>query len=54
MDLKAQIAAMVRAAHTSFYYAFVFLPRDQREAIFSAYAFCRPASCAAASSWDRT
>ena len=32
---------LARASHSNFYYAFLFLPREQREAITTAYAFCR-------------
>jgi phytoene synthase len=32
-----------RAAGTSFYYSFLLLPREQREAIYAVYAFCRAA-----------
>jgi len=32
---------LARASKSNFYYAFLFLPRDQREAITTAYAFCR-------------
>ena len=32
---------MTRAASTNFYYAFQMLPRDKRNAIYAAYAFCR-------------
>ncbi len=35
------IAAQVRAASTSFYWAMRLLPRARREAIFAVYAFCR-------------
>lgn len=34
-------ARMTRAASTNFYYAFQVLPRDKRNAIYAAYAFCR-------------
>lgn len=37
----AAIAAKVRAASTSFYWAMRLLPRERREAIFAVYAFCR-------------
>lgn len=30
-----------RAGHSSFFYSFSFLPREQREAIHTVYAFCR-------------
>jgi phytoene synthase len=35
------VARLTRASGTSFYYAFVTLPRPRREAIFAVYAFCR-------------
>ncbi|MDE2799507.1 MAG: presqualene diphosphate synthase HpnD [Gemmatimonadota bacterium] len=41
MNLKRHVAKIVRGAQTNFFYAFVFLPRKKREAIFSAYAFSR-------------
>ena len=41
MNLKKHVAKIVRGAQTNFFYAFVFLPRKKREAIFSAYAFSR-------------
>ena len=41
MNLKKHIAKIVRGARTNFFYAFVFLPRKKREAIFSVYAFSR-------------
>jgi len=41
MSLQSYCAALVRRAKTNFYYAFVFLPRPRREAIFAAYAFSR-------------
>jgi len=41
MDLRDSCAALVRRAKSNFYYAFVFLPRPRREAIFAAYAFSR-------------
>ena len=34
-------AAITRGSHSSFFYSFSFLPRDQREAIQTVYAFCR-------------
>jgi len=36
-----QIAARKLATGSSFYYAFLFLPAPQREAITAFYAFCR-------------
>ena len=41
MTFKSYCAALVRKARTNFYYAFLFLPRPKREAIFAAYAFSR-------------
>lgn len=32
---------IARDSKTNFYYSFVFLPKDRREAIFDVYAFCR-------------
>jgi phytoene synthase len=32
---------LARASRSNFYYAFLFLPREQRDAITTAYAFCR-------------
>lgn len=34
-------AAITRSSHSSFFYSFSFLPREQREAIHALYAFCR-------------
>jgi len=33
--------ALTRASRSNFYYAFLFLPRAQREALYTVYAFCR-------------
>lgn len=41
MNLKTYGAKLVRGARTNFYYAFVFLPRPKRDAIYAAYAFSR-------------
>jgi len=35
------VARLARKSRSNFFYAFVFLPRAQREAIFAVYAFCR-------------
>ncbi len=43
MNPKKHIAKLVKGARTNFYYAFLFLPRKKREAIFSVYAFSRHA-----------
>jgi phytoene synthase len=34
-------AHMTRSSGTSFYYSFLLLPRDKRQAIYAIYAFCR-------------
>ena len=41
MNIKSYTAALVRKARSNFYYAFVFLPRTKRDAIFATYAFSR-------------
>ena len=41
MNIKADTAAIVRKAQSNFYYAFLFLPKPKREAIFATYAFSR-------------
>ena len=33
--------ALTKASRSNFYYAFLFLPRAQREALYAVYAFCR-------------
>jgi phytoene synthase len=33
--------SLTRASRSNFYYAFLFLPRAQRQALYSVYAFCR-------------
>ncbi len=33
--------AVTKASRSNFYYAFLFLPRPQREALYAVYAFCR-------------
>jgi len=34
-------SSLTRRSRSNFYYAFLFLPRAQREAIYTVYAFCR-------------
>ncbi|MBI4588349.1 MAG: presqualene diphosphate synthase HpnD [Candidatus Rokubacteria bacterium] len=34
-------STLTRKSRSNFYYAFLFLPRPQREAIYAVYAFCR-------------
>lgn len=41
MDLVAYSRKIAKASKSNFYYSFLFLPRRQREAIYSVYAFCR-------------
>ena len=41
MNIKSYTATLVRNARSNFYYAFVFLPRSKRDAIFATYAFSR-------------
>ena len=41
MNITTETAALVKKARSNFYYAFLFLPKAKREAIFAAYAFSR-------------
>lgn len=41
MDASKLASALTKRSRSNFYYAFRFLPRDQREAIYTIYAFCR-------------
>tara|TARA_Y100000588_G_C14104674_1_gene860380 strand:+ start:361 stop:1206 length:846 start_codon:yes stop_codon:yes gene_type:complete len=41
LNIKTNTAALVRKAKSNFYYAFLFLPKQKREAIYAAYAFSR-------------
>lgn len=41
MNVKKHTAKLVKASQTNFYYAFLFLPKKKRDAIFAAYAFSR-------------
>lgn len=41
MPISRQVSRLVRRARSNFFWAFVFLDRDRRDAIFSAYAFAR-------------
>jgi phytoene synthase len=47
------VSRLTRESQSSFFYAFLFLPRAQREAIFAIYAFCRIVDDAVDSSGDR-
>jgi phytoene synthase len=40
-DAARVAARMTRASGTSFYYSFLLLPREKRQAIYAIYAFCR-------------
>lgn len=37
---RASVAQITRGSQTNFFYAFLTMPRPQREAIFAVYAFC--------------
>jgi phytoene synthase len=37
----AQVRGIARRSRSSFYYAFLFLPREKREALDAVYSFCR-------------
>lgn len=41
MKISDSTSAFVKKARTNFYYAFLFLPKPKRDAIFAAYAFSR-------------
>lgn len=41
MPVSRQVSRLVRRARSNFFWAFVFLDRERRDAIFSAYAFAR-------------
>ena len=41
MDAGQFVARLTRRSRSNFFYAFLCLPRPQREAIFAVYAFCR-------------
>jgi len=41
MNAAALVATLTRRSGSNFYYSFLFLPRRQREAMYSLYAFCR-------------
>jgi phytoene synthase len=41
VDASAYCREVTRKQAKNFYYAFLFLPRPQREAIYAVYAFCR-------------
>src|SRR5205085_650424 len=41
MNANQYVSRLTRRSHSSFFYAFLCLPRRQREAIYAVYAFCR-------------
>jgi len=41
MNATQFCSALTKKSRSNFYYAFLFLPRPQREAIYTVYAFCR-------------
>lgn len=41
MNATEFCSTLTRKSRSNFYYAFLFLPRPQREAIYAVYAFCR-------------
>ncbi len=41
MNAGQLVSRLTRKSRSNFYYAFVLLPRPQREAIYAVYAFCR-------------
>jgi phytoene synthase len=47
------VSRLTRNSRSNFFYAFLFLPRAQREAIFAVYAFCRIVDDAVDQSGDR-
>ena len=40
-DLRAVSREVTKGSGSNFYYAFLFLPKPKREAIYAIYAFCR-------------
>ncbi len=41
MDVVKYCRQITKASKSNFYYSFLFLPKRQREALYSVYAFCR-------------
>jgi 15-cis-phytoene synthase len=41
MNSAQLVSRLTRQSRSNFYYAFLFLPRPQREALYAVYAFCR-------------
>jgi phytoene synthase len=40
-EAQAYCTAVTKRSGSNFYYSFLFLPRDRRDAIYAVYAFCR-------------
>lgn len=40
-EAQAYCTAVTKRSGSNFYYSFLFLPRDRREAMYTVYAFCR-------------
>lgn len=40
-DAQAYCTAVTQRSGSNFYYSFLFLPRDRREAMYTVYAFCK-------------
>ena len=40
-DLRTDSRTVTKRSRSNFYYAFLFLPKPKREALYAVYAFCR-------------
>src|SRR5438445_11592704 len=40
-DGQRYCTALTKSSGSSFYYSFLFLPKERREAMYAVYAFCR-------------
>lgn len=54
MNATQFVSRLTRKSRSNFFYAFLFLPRPQRQAIFAVYAFCRMVDDAVDQSGDRS
>ncbi|MFQ5521101.1 MAG: squalene/phytoene synthase family protein, partial [Candidatus Methylomirabilia bacterium] len=41
MNAAEFCSSLTKRSRSNFYFAFLFLPRNQREAMYAVYAFCR-------------
>jgi len=41
LDIGSYSRKLTKGSHSNFYYAFLFLPKEKRDAIYAVYAFCR-------------